>query len=96
MLRKKIVEALQTCVDPEIRMDIWTLALVYKIEINDGNVKVVMTLTSPACPFGPQMIEDVKEKVGKVEGVKSVEVEVVFEPPWNPSEDLKMLLGVQV
>lgn len=96
MLRKKIVEALRHCVDPEIHLDIWTLALVYTIETKDGDVKIKMTLTSPGCPFGPQIIEDVKQKVGAVEGVKSVDVEIVFEPPWNPSDDLKLLLGVQV
>lgn len=95
-LRKKIVEALQKCIDPEIHLDIWTLALVYGIRITEGDVKITMTLTSPGCPFGPQMIEDVKENVSKVEGVKSVEVEVVFEPQWHPSEDLKLLLGMAV
>ncbi len=96
MLRKRIVEALRHCVDPELHLDIWTLALVYGIETSNGDIKIKMTLTSPGCPFGPQMIEDVKQKVGAVEGVKSVDVEIVFEPAWNPSDDVKMILGVQV
>ncbi len=92
--REQVIEALKKVVDPEIGIDIWTLGLVYEIIPQEPKIKVIMTLTSPACPYGPQVIADVKEKIGKINGVKEVEVELTFEPMWEPSEEIKLMLGI--
>jgi metal-sulfur cluster biosynthetic enzyme len=93
----QIVEALRGCEDPEVGISIVDLGLVYKIDIGaDGKVRVKMTLTSIGCPIAPMIRTDVQEKVGKLEGVKSVEVEFVFDPPWSPDKmtpEAKAMLG---
>ncbi|MBI1357305.1 MAG: DUF59 domain-containing protein [Acidobacteria bacterium] len=86
-LHGRIVEALQSCYDPEIPVDIYKLGLIYEIDIaEDGAVKITMTLTSPNCPAAQSLPDDVRIKAQAVEGVKSVEVEIVFEPPWTPEK----------
>ena len=92
--KNDIIEVLKKIVDPEINIDVWTLGLIYSIEENDNKTKIIMTLTSPMCPYGPQLIEEITSKVSALEGVKSVDIEVTFDPPWNPPEDLRALLGV--
>ncbi len=93
MITKEIVnETLKKIEDPEIRIDIVTLGLVYNVEVNDNNVNIRMTLTTPACPYGPWLIEDVKKKLIEA-GANQVNVEVVFDPPWQASEELRALLG---
>lgn len=95
MDREKIIEALKKVEDPELFLDIWFLGLIYNIEIDEsGKVSIEMTFTSPMCPAGPSLIEQVKQQVGALEGVKEVEVKVVFSPPWQPSEDVKITLGL--
>ena len=94
-----IRKSLQVVTDPEIGMDIVNLGLVYEILLNesDGKVDIKMTLTSPACPVGPQIISKAKEVVGKLEGVKEVNLEVIWNPPWNPdmmTEEAKDKLGI--
>lgn len=87
--------ALKTVEDPEIHMDIVTLELVYDIQIREnGVVGIKMTLTTPACPYGPQLLEEVKQKVKALEGVSDVDLELTFIPPWQPSEDLRAMFGV--
>ncbi len=84
VLHGQIVEALQTVYDPEIPVDIYKLGLIYTIDIaDDGEVKITMTLTAPNCPAAQSLPEEVRTKAESVEGVKSAEVEVVFEPPWT-------------
>ena len=93
--KDKIIEALKTVEDPELFLDIWFLGLIYDIDIEEDNkVTIEMTFTSVMCPAGPQLMNQVKEKVGQVEGVKEVDVVVVFSPPWQPSEDVKLTLGL--
>jgi len=93
--REQLIESLKKVFDPEINIDVWALGLIYDLKTEtDGIVKIKMTLTTPMCPYGPALIENVKSEVKKLEGVKDVEVEVVFEPPWQPSEELKMQLGM--
>ena len=96
-LRSEIIKALKTCYDPEIPVDIYELGLIYDIHINDENeVYIRMTLTSPACPVAGTLPGDVEMRVRKVEGVKNVKVEVVWDPPWNMdmmSEAAKLELG---
>jgi len=86
--------ALKTVEDPELHMDIVTLELIYEIKVENGNAYVRMTLTTPACPYGPALLEEVKRKVTELEGIKDVQIELTFVPPWQPSEDLRSMFGV--
>ena len=92
--RDDVVEALKTIIDPELFIDIWTLGLIYDILLENDQLKIRMTFTSPACPAGPQLVEEIKEKTEKLEGIAATNVEVVFRPPWEPSEELKAMLGL--
>lgn len=98
ILRERVIAVLGGIYDPEIPVDIYKLGLIYEINIDDdGNVKIVMTVTAPNCPVADQMPLYVKEKVGAVMGVKSCEIEMTFEPAWNPrnlSDDVKEELGL--
>ena len=89
-----IIAAIQRVMDPELGIDLWTLGLIYDIKRENDSVHIVMTFTSIMCPLGPQMIENIKQEVRKVKGVKTVNVEVSFEPMWEPSEDLRAMMGV--
>jgi metal-sulfur cluster biosynthetic enzyme len=92
--KEQIIEQLETILDPELGVDIWTLGLIYDIEIfSDEHVKITMTYTTPACPLGPQIQADLEDSLRSV-GVKYVEVEITFEPPWKPPEDLRLIVGV--
>jgi metal-sulfur cluster biosynthetic enzyme len=91
-----VMEALSNVIDPELGLDFVELGLIYGVEIEDGSVRVTFTLTTPGCPIGPQVTEQIDEFVGELEGVKTVESEMVFTPPWSPermSEDAKFALG---
>ncbi len=90
----QVREVLKLVEDPELHIDIITLELVYGVAIDNGNVVVTMTLTTPACPYGPMLIEFVKLAVKKIPGVHTVEVKVTFEPLWQPSDDLKAMMGL--
>jgi FeS assembly SUF system protein len=84
-LRERIIEALKTCYDPEIPIDIWELGLIYDIDIAPTNeVTITMTLTTPHCPAAETLPADVEQKVAAVEGVASVKVDVTWEPAWSP------------
>ena len=95
---ENIIKALKTVFDPEIPVDIYELGLVYDVQISeDGDVKVVMTLTTPNCPVAESLPQEVKEKVVAVENVKSVDLELTFEPSWNKdmmSEEAKFEVGI--
>ena len=97
-MRKKIITVLKTVYDPEIPVDIWELGLIYNITINDDNsVKVVMTLTSPNCPVAEELPLEVERAVLSVEEVKSVDLDLTFEPPFEPSmmsEEARLELGM--
>jgi metal-sulfur cluster biosynthetic enzyme len=91
-----VFDALSNVIDPELGLDFVELGLVYGVEIDEGSVHITFTLTTPACPIGPQVTEQMEEFVGELEGVASVECEMVFVPPWSPermSEDAKFALG---
>lgn len=93
-MRQAIIETLKTIEDPELFLDIWFLGLIYNIGIDEGRVAIDMTFTSPMCPAGPQLKHEVQTKVGAVEGVKEVSVTITFSPPWEPSDEVKGLLGM--
>jgi|SRR3989338_5261969 len=94
--KSQIEEALKQCYDPELLIDVWTLGLIYDIKIDDAanNIEITMTFTFPGCPYGPMLVEDITKKIKDIPGVKNVKVNVVFEPPWKPSDELRAMLGV--
>lgn len=91
--KDEIIEALKTIQDPELFLDIWFLGLIYDVEIEGAKVKVKMTFTSPMCPAGPELVWQVRHKIASITGVENVSVDVVFDPPWEPSEEVKAALG---
>jgi feS assembly SUF system protein len=90
---------LKTVYDPEIPVNIWDLGMIYKIDVkDDGNVDLDMTFTAPSCPAADFILEDVRTKVDSVEGVKSTNVNLVFEPVWDQSmmsEEARVELGFE-
>ncbi|MFZ4724896.1 MAG: iron-sulfur cluster assembly protein [Paludibacter sp.] len=96
-IEENIVRMLKTVFDPEIPVNIYDLGLIYKIDLGeDGNLVIEMTLTAPNCPAVDFIVEDVRMKVGSVEGVESVDVQIVFEPAWDKemmSEEAQLELG---
>ena len=97
-LEEHIVDVLKTVYDPEIPVNIYDLGLIYKIDVaDDGNVEIDMTFTAPSCPAADFILEDVRQKVDSLEGVKSSNVNLVFEPVWDQSmmtEEARVELGV--
>lgn len=96
-IEEKIVAVLKTVFDPEIPVNIYDLGLIYRIENNDGNINIDMTLTAPNCPAADFMAEDVRLKVAGIEGVKTVNVNIVFEPEWTQdrmTDEAKLELGL--
>ncbi|MDW8029693.1 MAG: metal-sulfur cluster assembly factor [Armatimonadota bacterium] len=102
--KEQILDALKNCYDPEIGINIVDLGLIYGIEIDEqaGRVKVIFTLTTPFCPLGPELIDSIRSIVGSFEGVKEVETELTFDPPWSPQmateegKTLLRLMGVPI
>ena len=88
-----IEEVFKKYEDPELNIDVWTLGLIYEVKIEGNKVKIVLTFTSPMCPFGPQMVEDLKRMIFE-QGAEEASIEVTFTPPWKPSEELREMLGV--
>ena len=97
-LEQKVIDVLKTCFDPEIPINIYELSLIYGIEIDtDKNVKIKMTLTSPACPVAGTLPGEVQQKVAGIPGVNSCLVDLVWEPPWDLSrlsESARLTLGI--
>ena len=95
---EKIVTMLKTVYDPEIPVNIYDLGLTYKVDIDEErNVRIDMTLTAPNCPAADFILEDVRQKIESIDGVKSVEVNLVFEPEWDRdmmTEEAKLELGM--
>jgi metal-sulfur cluster biosynthetic enzyme len=92
----EVEEALTNVIDPELGLDFVELGLIYEIEVESDEVYVTFTLTSPGCPIGPQVADQIKEYVAELEGVGKVHPKMVFTPPWTPelmSEDAKFALG---
>ena len=94
-----LLEVVRAVEDPELRMSVVDLGLIYGIEIDDeGMTTVTMTLTSPGCPVGPMLQGQIYHVVNELPGVEDVEVNIVWEPPWDPkvmaSEEVKMMLGI--
>ena len=96
-IEEKAVEMLRTVFDPEIPVDIYSLGLIYEIDLDDQAVlHVDMTLTAPSCPAADFLVEDARIKLESIEGVKGVDINIVFEPEWNKdmmSDEAKLELG---
>ncbi len=91
---QNIFEALKKIKDPEIGLDIVELGLIRKISPDEEGVEILMTLTSPFCPFADTIIGQVEKEVGKLDGSGLVRVEITFDPPWEPTPELKEKLGL--
>ena len=92
----EVTDALRDVIDPELGLDFVELGLIYEVAVEGANVSVTYTLTSPGCPIGPQVSEQIEEFVSDVEGVESVTSTMTFSPPWTPelmSDDAKFALG---
>ena len=93
---EQVYEILEEVIDPELGLDFVSLGLVYDVEIEEPDVYVTFTLTTPACPIGPQVSAQMKELVGRLAGVREAHPKMIFDPPWSPemmSEDAKFALG---
>jgi metal-sulfur cluster biosynthetic enzyme len=93
---ESVTDALRDVIDPELGLDFVELGLIYDVEVDGGTVRVTYTLTSPGCPIGPQVSEQIEEFVSELEGVEDVQSTMTFSPPWTPermSEDAKFALG---
>ena len=94
--REDVVEALHSVEDPELGMDIVELGLMYDVEVEGANVKILYSLTSMGCPAGPMIADGIIEAARSVPGVEQVDAELTFDPPWTPdrmSDDAKFILG---
>ena len=92
--KEQIIQVLQVVFDPEIQVDVWTLGLIYNLDVKEDTVNIKMTFTSPMCPYGPMLMEDIKSKVMGIKDVKDVNIEITFDPPWKPSDELRATLGI--
>lgn len=92
-----VLEALEGVIDPELGLDFVTLGLIYSVDIRDGDVEIVFSLTAPGCPIGPHVATQMVGLVGALQGVRSVMPRLVFDPPWSKerlSEDARCALGL--
>ena len=90
-----VTEALRDVIDPELGLDFVELGLIYDVEVDQATVRVTFTLTSPGCPIGPQVTEQIEEFVSELDGVEDVQSTLPFSPPWTPelmSEEAKFAL----
>ena len=98
-IEERIVDVLKTVYDPEIPVNIYDLGLIYKVDVKDeGDVDIDMTFTAPSCPAADFILEDVRQKVDSIEGVKNATVNLVFEPAWDQSmmtEEARVELGFE-
>ncbi len=101
LAEESILQALKQVHDPELMINVVDLGLIYGVGVEEAegksNVKVVMTMTTPACPYGPELVREVKETVAGLEGAGNVEVEVALTPPWSPdrmTEEARDELGI--
>ncbi len=95
--KEEIIECIKTVMDPEIPVNLYDLGLIYSIKNNNNNLVIEMTLTNPNCPVAVQMPENVAKSIEQINGLKSVEVKLVWKPTWNKdlmSEDAKLALDI--
>lgn len=83
-VRRRAIEMLRDVVDPEVGLDVVELGLVYAVEVDGGRVTVKLTMTTPACPLGDQIVFDAEQRLRELDGVDEVRVDLVWDPPWTP------------
>ena len=95
VIKDEIIEVLKNTLDPELGIDLWTLGLIYDVDMNEKAQKlyIKMTFTTPLCPYGPQMVGELKSRFRAL-GLDDVTIDVVFDPPWEPSKEVRTMLGV--
>lgn len=93
LTKNKIIETLQTVKDPEVGFDIWTMGLIYNLKVEKDVVTILMTYTTPFCPWGPQLNEEIEQAL-KQAGAKKVILTITFDPPYKMPEELRVMLGV--
>jgi len=99
LTEEKIFDELRPILDPDLGISIIDMGLIYKAKINGDHVDVEMTLTSIGCPYGPYLISEVTETVKNIDSIKTVNVELVWEPPWsieNLSDEVKLDIGIDI
>jgi metal-sulfur cluster biosynthetic enzyme len=93
--KEEIIEALKSCFDPELQIDVWTLGLIYDISImNAKDVKIKMTFTTPMCPYGPLLMDEVYRALKNIKDTNKVKIDITFDPPWKPSDELRAMMGI--
>jgi FeS assembly SUF system protein len=95
--KSQILEALKTVYDPEFPISVVDLGLIYEVKADKDSIRIKMTLTNPGCPMSGIIVDMVKQKVESLDGVKKVDVELVFEPPWSPermSKEARKKFGI--
>ena len=95
--KELIIEEIRKIYDPEIPVNIYELGLIYDVKVNDDKAKIIMTLTTPNCPVAESLPKEVKDSAMQVDGIKEVDLDLVFEPPWNKnmmSEAAKLELNL--
>jgi metal-sulfur cluster biosynthetic enzyme len=95
-----VMEALKSVQDPELRLNVVELGLIYGVDLQNlgRNIEVRMTLTSPGCPYGAQLINEVRDTIGNLPGVDTADVRIIWDPPWDPrtmaADEIKDKLGI--
>ncbi|MFA6105255.1 MAG: metal-sulfur cluster assembly factor [Patescibacteria group bacterium] len=92
--KENVIEILKTIKDPEIFIDIWTMGLIYDLNVEKDKVKILMTYTTPFCPWGPQLNQEIIETLKEKLGIKNVDIELTFDPPYQMPADLRASLGI--
>ena len=97
--KEEVLEHLKPVCDPEIHLSVVDLGLIYDVGIEkEEKINIKMTLTTPACPYGPMLIEQIQSVAGRIPGVKEAKVDLVWEPPWDPktmaTEEIRLMLGL--
>lgn len=95
VIKEEIIEVLKNTNDPELDIDIHTLGLIYGVDFDEQKqqAKITMTFTTPFCPYGPAMLSDIRKKISAL-GIDEPKIDVVFDPPWEPTEEVREMLGV--
>ena len=95
VIKDEIIEVLKTSIDPELGIDLYTLGRIYNVDFDEEKqaLHIKMTFTTPMCPYGPQMIGELKGRYRAL-GIENPVIEVIFDPPWEPSEEVREMLGV--
>ncbi len=92
--KERVVEELETIYDPEINLDIYSLGLIRDIIIQGDTVDIAMTYTTVACPAGPLIQQEIRDSLVSIDGIKNVNIEVSFNPPWKPPANLREMMGL--